>query len=97
MRRTVSRRRLQGHSLHRLCQDVSLVINRVRAAFGTIPMKAVADRPEIKAAEATIELAARQVQNGAEGAEVWRGALIVYEASWMAALRDLQRADKSAA
>ncbi len=84
-------------SMPRCCQEVSEVINRVRAAFGNIPMKAVSDLPEIKAAEKTIERAARLVLSGTEDFDVWQGALIVYEATWMSALRELRRSGKWAA
>ncbi|MFT5366335.1 MAG: hypothetical protein ACI8V2_001282 [Candidatus Latescibacterota bacterium] len=77
--------------------DISQVINRVRGAFGGIPMKAVADLPEIKAAEGTIDRASRLVIRGVEGLEVWRGALIVYESTWMTALKDLRASGKWAA
>lgn len=78
-------------------RDISDVINRVRGAFGGIPMKAVSDLPEIKAAEATVERAARLVMRGVEGLDVWRGALIVYESTWMSALKDLRASGKWAA
>ena len=78
-------------------REVCEVINRIRAAYGPIPMKTVADRPEVKAAEATIEQAARLVYSGLENVEVWRGALVVYELTWMSALKKLRPSDKSAA
>ena len=87
----------KSRSLSRFCNDVSAVLNRVRIAFGSLSMKAVANRPEVKAAEVTIERAARLVRGGEEGLDVWQGALIVYEATWMAVLRELQRSGKSAA
>lgn len=84
-------------TLSQCSRDISDVINRVRGAFGGIPMKAVADLPEIKAAESTVERAARLVIRGLEGPEVWRGALIVYESTWMTALKDLRASGKWAA
>ncbi len=78
-------------------REVCEVINRVRAAYGPIPMKTVADQPEVKAAEATIEQAARLVYSGLENVEVWRGALVVYELTWMSALKKVRPSDKSAA
>ena len=78
-------------------REVCEVINRVRAAYGPVPMKTVADYPEVKAAEATIEQAARLVCNGLENVEVWRGALVVYEMTWMSALKKVRPSDKSAA
>lgn len=95
MKRVVSAGR--ARSTARFSQDVSEVINRVRGAFGGIPMKAVADLPEVKAAEATVERAARLVASGQEGFDVWRGALIVYESTWMNALKDLRNSGKWAA
>ena len=78
-------------------REVCEVINRVRAAYGPIPMKTVADHPEVKAAEATIEQAARLVYSGLENVKVWRGALVVYELTWMSALKKVRPSDKSAA
>ena len=69
----------------------------LRAAYGPVPMKTVADQPEVKAAEATIEQAARLVYSGLENVEVWRGALVVYELTWMSALKKVRPSDKSAA
>lgn len=91
------RRRGEDRSLARLCQEVSGVLNRVRTAFGYTPMKGVAGRPEIVAAERAIERAARQVQQGQADARVWRRALAAYEAAWMAALKEVRRAEKRAA
>ena len=93
MKRTASK----PVSTIRFCEDVSEVINRVRTAFGSIPMKAVSDLPEIKAAQTTVERTARLVLNGIEDMAMWRGALIVYETTWLSALRTLQRSDNWAA
>ena len=87
----------QSRFIGQFCREVSEVINRVRAAFGPIPMKTVADQPEIKAAEATIEQAARLVRSGLENVDVWRGALVVYELTWMSALKKVRQSGKSAA
>ena len=84
-------------TLSQCSRDISEVINRVRGAFGGIPMKAVADLPEIKAAESTVNRASRLVIRGVEGLDVWRGALIVYESTWMSALKDLRASGKWAA
>ena len=86
-----------SRSTAQFCQEFSEVINRVRAAFGPIPMKVVSDQAEIKAAEATIEQAARLVRRGLENVDVWRGALVVYELTWMATLKKVRESDKSAA
>ena len=97
MRRVVSMPAANSRSVAQFCQEVSEVINRVRGAFGPIPMKTVADQPEIKAAEATIEQASRLVRSGIENVDVWRGALVVYELTWMSALKKIRQTDKSAA
>ena len=97
LRRVVSMPAANSRSVAQFCQEVSEVINRVRGAFGPIPMKIVADQPEIKAAEATIEQAARLVRSGLENVDVWRGALVVYELTWMSALKKVRQAGKSAA
>ena len=93
LQRTTSRSRFIPQFRREVCE----VINRVRAAYGPIPMKTVADQPEVKAAEATIEQAARLVYSGLENVEVWRGALVVYELTWMSALKKVRPSDKSAA
>ena len=77
-------------TLSQCSRDVNDVIDRVRSAFGGIPMRAVADLPEIKAAEGTINRASQLVIRGVECLEVWQGALIVYESTWMTSLRELQ-------
>ena len=97
MRRIVPMSAIGSRSIAQFCQEVSEVINRVRAAYGPIPMKAVADQPEVKAAEATIEQAVRLVQSGLENVDVWRGALVVYELTWMSALKKVRQSGKSAA
>ena len=93
LQRATSRSRFIPQFRREVCE----VINRVRAAYGPIPMKTVADQPEVKAAEATIEQAARLVYSGLENVEVWRGALVVYELTWMSALKKVRPSDKSAA
>ena len=97
MRRSVFRRQAAGRSISRLCREVSEVLNRVRSAFGTTPMKGVAGRPEIQTAEAAIERAAEQLQTGAGDPGAWQRALAAYEAVWMAALKELRRTGKRAA
>ncbi|MCY3868161.1 MAG: hypothetical protein OXG87_01315 [Gemmatimonadetes bacterium] len=93
VQRTTSRSRFIPQFRREVCE----VINRVRAAYGPVPMKTVADYPEVKAAEATIEQAARLVCSGLENVKVWRGALVVYELTWMSALKKVRPSDKSAA
>jgi hypothetical protein len=62
---------------------LSEVINRVRRAFGPIPMADFAGRPEILQAEGRVSRAARQVARGQGQPEAWRRALAEYEACWM--------------
>ena len=97
MRRVVPITGVRLRPVVQFSQEVCEVINRVRSAFGPIPMKTVADEPEIKAAEATIEQAARLVRSGLENVDVWRGALVVYELTWMSALKKVRQSDKTAA
>ena len=97
MRRSAFQRQATGRSISRLCREVSEVLNRVRTAFGTTPMKGVDRRLEIQAAEAAIERAAEQLQTGAGDPDAWQRALAAYEAVWMAALKELRRAGKRAA
>ena len=78
-------------------RDISEVINRVRRAFGGIPMNAVADLPEIRASKGTINRASKLVIQGEEGLDVWHGALIVFESTWMTALKELRASGKWAA
>lgn len=93
VRRATSRSRFVPQFRREVCE----VINRIRAAYGPVPMKTVADHPEVKAAEATIEQAARLVYSGLENVDIWRGALAVYEMTWMSALKKVRPSDKSAA
>ncbi len=93
VQRATSRSRFVPQFRREVCE----VINRIRAAYGPVPMKIVADQPEVKAAEATIEQAAQLVYSGLENVEVWRGALVVYELTWMSALKKVRPSDKSAA
>lgn len=93
VRRATSRSRFIPQFRREVCE----VINRIRAAYGPVPMKTVADHPEVKAAEATIEQAAQLVYSGLENVDIWRGALAVYEMTWMSALKKARPSDKSAA
>lgn len=79
------------YTLSRLCEEVSEVINRVRAAFDLNPMWDAADRMEVREAEHGVDLEARRLQRGEGDPAAWRRALNTYEAVWMAALKELQR------
>ncbi|MDA0748863.1 MAG: hypothetical protein O2954_20285 [bacterium] len=91
------RRRREDVFLARLCADVSQVLNRVRQGFASIPMKAVANLPQICAAEQEIERVSGALLKGLGTPEQWQEALAAYEAVWMAALRDLKQVGKQAA
>ena len=90
-------RRYRGRPLPRLCAEVCEVLNRVRAAFGGLPMHAVAGRTDVKALEAEIEQVAGKLLRGEGDAAEWRLVLDAYEAAWMAALRELRRDGRRAA
>lgn len=96
-RQTAFRRRVGGDPIYRLSRDVSEVLNRVRQAFGHLPMKPAADGPKVRAAEAAVEQTARQVRLGEAGPAAWQQALAAYEAAWMAALKALRQGGKQAA
>ncbi len=91
------RRRREDVFLARLCADVSQVLNRVRLGFACIPMKAVANLPEIRVAEQEIERVSGALLQGLGTPEQWQEALVAYEVAWMAALRNLKQAGKQAA
>ena len=91
-------RRPRANSLVQLADDVSAVINRVRRAFGTIPMGPVASRPEIAQAEEAVNQAALHLRGGQTDWSGWRQALYEYEALWMALLDEVrQNRDKRCA
>ncbi len=66
-----------------LAAELSEVINRVRRAFGQIPMADFAGRPEIVEAAQRVNLVARKRVQGEAAAGAWQQALAHYEACWM--------------
>jgi len=96
-RQSAFRRRIGRDPIYSLSRDVSEVLNRVRRAFGHLPMKPASDGPEVRAAEAAVEQTARQVRLGEAGPAAWQHALAAYEAAWMAALKALRQDGKQAA
>ena len=97
MKKRAVQRRAGGFPLSRLRVEVCEVLNRVRAAFGRLPMGEVAGRPDIKALEVEIEQAAGKLRRGEWDVSEWSLALSAYEAAWMAALRELRRHRQRAA
>lgn len=87
----------ETYTLSRLCKEVSGVINRVRAAFDSVPMWEVSDRPEIEEAERVVDLEAKRLQRGEGDPAAWRRALYEYEAAWMAILGELRGAGQEKA
>ena len=77
------RDRVGSCSLTCLGAELSAVINRVRRAFGPVPMAEFAGRPEIIQAERQVALVAWQVVRGQQPHEVWQQVLAQYEACWM--------------
>lgn len=78
--------RVGACALAGLAAELSAVINRVRRAFGPVPMADLAGRPEILQAEHQVALVAWQVVRGQQAPEAWRQVLAQYEACWMALL-----------
>ena len=82
------------HLLAYLAEDLSQCINRVRQAYGPTPMHTVADRLEIKQAEAHIEHSAKHFFNNQLDRIGWSQALAQYEQTWLAVLVELHSQDK---
>lgn len=74
---------VRASSLACLGAELSVVINRVRRAFGPVSMADFSGRPEIIQAERQVNLIAWQVARGERLPEVWQQALAHYEACWM--------------
>ena len=81
------------YPIARLGGELSAVINRVRRAFGPIPMREPATRPEIKQAERMVDQAARQLLRGEVDLSAWYRALRRYEDTWMLQLEELRSAE----
>lgn len=83
------------YPLSRICEEVSEVINRVRAAFDLVPIWEVSDRPEIEEAERAVDTEARRLQQGSGDPGAWRRALSAYESVWLTALGELQSVEQA--
>ena len=73
----------RSQSISRLGSELSAVINRVRSAFGPIPMRGPATCPEIKQAEKVVDQTARQLLRGEADLSTWYRVLRQYEHTWM--------------
>ena len=86
-------------SVPRLGGELSAVINRVRSAFGPIPMRGSAARPQVQRAEQVVDQTARQLLRGEADISAWYRVLRQYEDAWMLELERLRsaRAERYAA
>ena len=82
----------EKYPLSRLGDELSAVINRVRQAFGPIPMWEAAARPQVVQAERAVNLVAGQLQRGESDMAAWHRALCRYERTWMSLLDELRGA-----
>ena len=79
-------------SVSRLGGELSAVINRVRSAFGPIPMHGSAARPRVKRAEQVVDQTARQLLRGEADLSAWYQVLRQYEDAWMLELERVRGA-----
>ncbi len=86
-------------SVSRLGGELSAVINRVRSAFGPIPMRGSAARPRVQRAEKVVDQTARQLLRGEADLSAWYRVLRQYEDAWMLELERVRsaRAERCAA
>jgi len=86
-------------SISHLGGELSAVINRVRSAFGPIPMCSSAARPQVQRAEKVVDQTARQLLRGEADLSAWYRVLRQYEDAWMLELKRLRdaRAERCAA
>ncbi len=86
-------------SVSRLGGELSAVINRVRSAFGPIPMRGAATRPRVQRAEQVVDQTARQLLRGEADISAWYRVLRQYEDAWMLELERVRgiRAERCAA
>lgn len=70
-------------SISHLGGELSAVINRVRSAFGPIPMRSSAARPRVQRAEQVVDRTARQLLRGEADLSAWYRVLRQYEDAWM--------------
>jgi hypothetical protein len=82
----------RSYSIARLGGELSAVINRVRRAFGPIPMQGPASHPHIKEAEKMVDQVARRLLRGEADLSAWYRALRRYEDTWMLHLAALRGA-----
>lgn len=90
---------LTSPSISRLGGELSAVINRVRSAFGPIPMHGSAARPQVQRAEKIVDQTARQLLRGEADLSAWYRVLRQYEDAWMLELERVRgaRAERCAA
>ena len=79
-------------SVSRLGGELSAVINRVRSAFGPIPMRGSATRPQVQRAEKVVDQTARQLLRGEADLSAWYRVLRQYEDAWMLELERVRSA-----
>ncbi len=86
-------------SISRLGGELSAVINRVRSAFGPIPMRGSATRPRVQRAQQIVDQTARQLLRGEADLNAWYRVLRQYEDAWMLELEKVRdiRAERCAA
>ena len=86
-------------SVSRLGGELSAVINRVRSAFGPIPMHGAAARPQVQRAEQVVDQTARLLLRGEADLSAWYRVLRQYEDAWMLELEKVRgaRAERCAA
>ena len=90
MEKRSAERPARVYSPAQLGQELSAVINRVRQAFGPIPMWGAASRPQVGRAEQALERVAGQLLCGEVDSSAWQQALREYERMWMALLDELR-------
>ena len=79
-------------SISRLGGELSAVINRVRSAFGPIPMRGSAAHPRVQRAEKVVDQTARQLLRGEADLSAWYRVLRQYEDAWMLELERMRGA-----
>ena len=90
MEKRSAERPARVYSPAQLGQELSAVINRVRQAFGPIPMGEAASRPQVPRAEQALERVAGRLLCGEVDRSAWQQALRQYECMWMTLLDELR-------
>ena len=90
MEKRSAERPVRVYSPALLAEELGAVINRVRRAFGPIPMGEAASRPQVPRAEQALERVAGQLLCGEVDSSAWQQALRQYECMWMALLDELR-------